>query len=197
MNQEVRRGAEMRRATVWAGVVAVWLLAGCAGVDIETDYDPGYPFQALRTFAWMPLADRGAVDPRIHNDLFDARVRRAVQAALERKGYTRVADDAAADFRVGYRGQREDRVSVKIVNEDHGYRGVWSERYWHDPGMPQTYVYEFTRSTLWLDLVDGAEGRLIWRGSAQTEVQRQGRAEEREARLTRVVDQLLAGFPPR
>ena len=191
------KGASMRGTTVWLGVVlSVWLLAGCASMDITTDYDNTYTFQGLKTFAWMSAAEQGKRDPRFNNELLDARVKRAVQANLERKGYALVTDGAAADFRVGHQVLLQNKMSAKTVNDYYGYQGAWGERYWYRAGQTQTYVYEYEQGTLLIDLVDGADNRLVWRGAAQAEVDRKGSAESRDKRLNEAVEKILEGFPP-
>jgi hypothetical protein len=191
------KGVRMRRTTVWMGMLlAGWLLAGCAGMDITNDFDDTYSFQDLKTFTWMPAADQGKRDPRFNNDLFDARVKRALQTNLEGKGYTLVAEGATADFRVGYQALLQDKMSAKTISNYYGYQGTWGVRYWSPAGATQNYVYEYEQGTLLIDLVDGVDKRLVWRGSAQAEVDRKGSSERREKRLNEAVKKILEGFPP-
>ena len=177
-------------------VLGGWLLVGCAGVEVEIDHDKSYPFQSLKAFTWMPDTDKRKGDPRVYNDLADARVKNAVQAELIAKGYRKVEAEAEADFMVGYHSLLQDKMSAKTVNDFYGYQGVWSNGYWYQPGLPQTYVYEYEQGTLLLDIVDAESQRLVWRGSAQAELDRNPSPAKREKRLKNAVAEILKGFPP-
>ena len=184
----------------WSGWAAVllggWLLAGCAGMAVEIDHDKDYAFQSLDAFTWMPDTDKKKGDPRVSNDLADARVRKAVQAELETKGYRKVETVAEASFLVGYYSLLQDKMSAKTINDYYAYQGIWSKGYWSNPGLPQTYVYEYEQGTLLLDIVDAKSERLVWRGSAQAELDRNPSSEKREKLLRQAVSEILKGFPP-
>jgi hypothetical protein len=67
-------------------IAATPWLAGCAGMRVDTDFDPQASFASLRAYDWMDSAgiveDPGAVGP-----FLERRVRRAVDQALRARGF--------------------------------------------------------------------------------------------------------------
>ena len=67
------------------------VLAGCApAISVSHDFDPGADFSGYRTWSWLPQPVPEVIDPRVHNDLVDQRVRVVVERALAAKGYQKV-----------------------------------------------------------------------------------------------------------
>ena len=187
----------MNRLVKWSCAIGlVSALVGCSGMDIQTDYDSQYSFGTIETYAWMPDGDKRKGDPRVYNDLVDQRVRKAVDSALAEKGLVKAEGGAEPDILVGYHAMLKDKISATTVNDYYGYQGVWSRRYWLQPGIPQTYVHEYQQGTLILDITKPKESRLVWRGSAQAELDRSASAEKREKMLNKAVRKILEPFPP-
>lgn len=189
----------MSRASFPALVAAflALLLAGCApAITVSHDFDPGADFSSYRTWSWLPQLVPEVVDPRVHNDIVDQRVRRVVERALTAKGYQRL-EPGQGDFGVRYHAAIEGKVSVQTINDTYGYGPGWG------PGpargaTTQTYVREWDEGTLVLDVVDGKSDKLVWRGSAQAEVSAEPPPpDSRDEILNLAVDEMLAEFPPR
>jgi hypothetical protein len=65
------------------------------------------------------------------------------------------------------------------------------------PPVTTTYVRQYEEGTLVLDIVNAKSNQLMWRGSAQAEINRQLKPEEREKRLQEAIGKILAQFPPK
>lgn len=172
------------------------VLAGCApSIRVSHDYDPSADYSGYRTWSWLAQPVPEVIDPRVHNDLVDERVRRVVERALASKGYQKL-DPGQGDFGVRYHAAIEGKVSVQTINDTYGYGPGWG------PGpargaTTQTYVREWNEGTLVLDVVDGKSRKLVWRASAQAEVSAEPPPpEERDETLKQAVDDMLADFPP-
>ena len=96
-------------------------------MKITTDYDPEVDFSPLKKYAWDPTP-RPPGDPQVDNTLFDARVRRAVDAELATRGFQKVAEGSedTADFWINYHaalahaGNRRARIASRVLNRlDH------------------------------------------------------------------------------
>ncbi len=180
----------MRAIRSWILLAAT--LVACETLNVETDYDPSASFPAYKTFAWFPLAQEETGNPRIDNPLIHARLRTAVEDALELKGYVLELQDAP-DFFVGYHVSLTSKIDVWTINDHYGsaYRGHWSG------ARATTRVQEYEEGALILDIIDGAEKRLVWRASAQKRLRRDNPTpEESERRIREIVADLLVEFPP-
>ena len=67
-------------------LILAGLACGCSSIKVTTDYEPGYDFSGLETFAWLPDPPEPSGHALIDSPLFGARVRGAVNAELTRRG---------------------------------------------------------------------------------------------------------------
>jgi len=178
-------------ATVSAAIFVAALL-GCASYPVQTDYDPDIGFESLRTYSWLDARQEKTGDPRIDNDLLDRRVRRAVEAELDAKGYRKV-EAAQADFALNYHLSVERQIDVQTYVDSpsygYGWRGGYSNAY--------TTVQEYDVGSLVIDIIRPGEERLIWRGATQARTHEKGTPEERDERAQAAVSAILAKFPPK
>jgi hypothetical protein len=165
------------------------LLTGCATMGIHVDYDTSANFAELKTYQWMPRAKPSVSDPRVDNALLESRIRTAVDEELAAKGFAK-ATSGSPDFLVGYHAAVRSRMDVYAMNDYYGYRHGWG---W---GTSDVHVYQYEEGTLALDVVEPETKRLIWRGSAQAEVNRSATPEKREGRIQEAVRKILERFPP-
>ena len=180
-----------RAATVLLGGLAV---ATCSGVTYSRDFDPTANFSDYRSYAWAERTPTGDDDPRVYNDIVKSRVQLAVDQALAAKGYQKVTGNPT--FYVAWHGAIEGQMSTTTINDHYGYG--WG---WYGPGMgvssSRTYVNEWDEGTLLVDIIDATSNELVWRGSAQAEVNRSSRGrDEDQGRLNEIVAKILEQFPP-
>jgi hypothetical protein len=90
------------------------LLVGCSTVQVKHDYDPGFDFSGYQSWFWLPPSEQGATDPRVHNEITEARVRRALEDTLIARGYSK-APSGEGDFGVGYHLAIEGRIDVRAT----------------------------------------------------------------------------------
>jgi len=181
-------------------LVTALLAAACSGVTVNQDFNPGTDFSALRTWDWMPMPTQPSGDRRTDNEVVDQRIRSAVEAELQRKGFSRVTS-GDPDFRVGYQITLDDRVDYQTVNTywgpGWGYSGVYGGYYGPAVGTSQSYARGYTMGTLVLDFFDVASKELVWRGSAEGNLREYKTSEEKQERANKVVRKILDQFPPR
>jgi hypothetical protein len=188
------------RATCW--IVAAALLSAatsCSRMHISTEYDHNADFGRLRTYGW--LTERVPVtDPRVDREFLDATIHAAVDAKLAEKGYTLVSG-GKADFLVGYHADIERKTDFDSLNSYYGYGpGLgWQDDQGRRPmaGSDVDYTFEYDEGSLVLDVVGTESRRLLWRATANADVDLSAPKEKRRARLTEAVRKLLARFPPR
>lgn len=175
-------------------VLALLGAVGCAGFQVQQDYDPDTDFSGYKTWYWLPPSPSG--DPRVDNDLSNARVQQAVESSLAARGFRRTST-GEGDFGVGYHVLIEGKTSVRVVDDYYGYGPGWG-RYGGVAGgvSSQTYVDQYEQGTLILDVVDTRSMGLVWRGSTSARVQEDLEPQERKERIQKAVDAILAEFPP-
>jgi hypothetical protein len=174
------------------------MLAACAGIEVNTHYDPkAVPqLESFRTYAWLPQPE--GKDPRVYNDIIDSYIRQAVDQELQGRGYKQVEANANPDFRIGWQGAIDSKVDVSTVNSYYGYGWApyWNP-YYGGAGAPYTHVYEYEQGTIILDMVDAKANKLVWRGTAQAEVNENPSASHTQKRINEAVDEMLSRFPPK
>ena len=171
-------------------LVVASLSIGCAGPRVQTDWDPSINWPALTHYAWLPDPPGHAGDPRLHNELIDGRVRRAVEERLAERGFQRVPGEQANFFVTYYLGL-DTRVNLQWVTHTHSYRrGGWQERH-----TTEVQGREHEVGTLMIDIL-GRRRTLVWRGTTSSRVRRNLDPQQRDELITTAVDAILEEFPP-
>jgi hypothetical protein len=166
------------------------LLAACSGIRVNADFDPTTDWSALETYGWLSDARPPGDDPRLDDPLLDARIRRAVENALDGRGF-RAAGPETPDFWIAFHVGIERRVDVDRIYRSYGRVG------WRGGGYADTVVREYEEGTLLIDVLRPGSGELLWRGSAQARLREQPSPEAREKRVREVVEKILRQFPPK
>jgi len=185
----------LRRLIVF---VVAYALLGCKSVEVNVDYDASVDFGDLHSFAWIPEASDGPVDPRAGDPLVSARISRAVEAELKALGFGLVKENA--DFLVGFSMGVERAVDVYSEPVYYGRYGLYSHFGDYGPyggGFASAvYTTEYKRGILQIDVLDPTGSALIWRGTGISRVAEGLSPEESERRIRDVVARVLAFFPP-
>jgi hypothetical protein len=192
----------MSVASRLVGAVVVLGLASCSSIQTRTNYDPSavQKIDGFHTYAWLPM--KAGSDPNIYNPIIQERVHRAVDAQLQARGFQRVAPGQSPDFKVGWHGAVEQKVDVDTIDNYYGY--LWDP--WFDPffgpvgyggsGGVETQTREYREGTLILDVVDANSNKLVWRGTAQTELAKSTNASKSQKLIDRAAEKMLKDFPP-
>ncbi len=69
---------------------AVLALAGCATMQVRTDYDPDVSFTQLQTYTWVDQVTDASGGPALNSPLLEKRIRQAVDRALTSRGYEKL-----------------------------------------------------------------------------------------------------------
>jgi hypothetical protein len=176
-------------------VAALLLAAGCARYHVRTDWQPGTDFSHLGTYAWRDR-EHAPRDPRIDNDLFESRVREAVDDELRAKGFRLV--DGPADFEVAWDAWVQPRSDVTAFPSwgfgFGGFRG--GPGFWGVGLGSDVYVDQYDEGMLIIDILDPETGRLLWRGTAESRLREDRTPEQRTKRVRDAVHAILERFPP-
>ena len=164
-----------------------WLLLAASNAlsqDIRYNFDDTADFSKFRTYKWVTLKSEAPID-----ELTDEQIKAALDAALARKGLTKIDGDSAADLLVGYQttGLRDE----KFAGTEHG----WSPGLgWHDTGSGESWI--IYNGELALAMSDAAKQVLIWRGVASRALDPNAKPEKRQKNLNKAVAKLMKNYPP-
>lgn len=219
------------------GSALVLWLAGCATTRISTDYDREVSFRQLRTYDWtdVTVASNGSnssngsygsngsldidSDEPTLSPLLARYILRAVDAELSSRGFHK-ASSGAPDFRITYRVETSERVSVGpgygyspylgyggfgYGHFGHGHRGHLGRGHLGHGHFGRSAFYgpyyapsvrEYLRTTLILDVFDARSGELIWRGWARSDLGSDPTPERFQEYVDQAVHKILKRFPP-
>jgi len=163
------------------------VLGACNPVQVRTVVAPGADFSNRKSFHLMtpkPRADARASqnDPVLVNSITYQRVRQAVQADLEQKGYSYT--DQGQSMSVAIYASAKDKLDVRTWNYGYGWRR-WPRE--------QTEVYEYTQGTVIIDVIDPTSKELLWRGQGKAEVSDDPNKYAEE--LDKTINKILEKFP--
>ena len=100
---------------------AVFALAGCATLQVQTEYDPVVSLTQLSTYDWVDQEADDSGDPVIDSPLLRRHIRDAVEGELGKMGYRKVESDTP-DLRIAYSLIAEERLR----SDGYGYGGYGS-----------------------------------------------------------------------
>jgi hypothetical protein len=169
------------RGVLFACVV---LLAGCAPISTNFDYDLNWDFASLKTYQLLTPPTDSTVD-----SLSRDRVTNAINSGLVARGYSEV--DADPDFLVAYHVGSQNKIEVSDWGYVYGRRaGYYGAR------VSAVDVYEYREGSLIVDIVDAKTHKLIWRGTARKVLDTNPTPEQRTETINVAVEKILEHFPP-
>jgi Domain of unknown function (DUF4136) len=170
------------------------ILQACSGVQVSQDYEQGYDFSELKTFAWKPNENNeyGLKD----NELVDKRIRDAIVNQISAKSY-QLVESTTPDFFVSYDLTVEQKLSssgvsggISIGRSSYGRSG--------SVGMSTgSQVRAYNQGTLLIDITEPTDGRLIWRGVSTQTVDEHSSPSKSRVIINETVEAMLKQFPPK
>ena len=175
------------------------LLAACQTPRVNHDFDASRDFAAYRNWAWKePAVQYRPDDPRVRSDLTEQRIRQAVSSQLDQRGLRPAAAGGRADVTVQAYLIVDNRQQQVTTNYGGGWGGGYWGPYWATPAMNETRSIDYKVATLQLDMLDGRDGKLVWRGSTEQLVNDSAVSpSERNSVIQKAVSDILSTYPPR
>ena len=175
----------MRPSVRWAVLLlCVGTLAACAASTTSAAGDRSVDFSRFKTYAWKEV--RARQDPAV-----EAETESAVDSALASKGLRKVA--AGPDLWVVEHTRLSSQAQVSTYDSGWGYSAGEG---WGGSATTGT-VSPVSVGDLLVDLVDTANQKLIWRGSASQAVDPAASRERRDRMISQAVAKMFAGYPPK
>ncbi len=161
----------------------VIVMAGCTGIKVSSDFDRKADFSKYKTFNFSKEVDKVTL-----NDLNRRRLKDAITKEMEAKGYeTSTTPDVLVNAFV--KGQTKYTATANTSS----FGGPFM--YYRGWGSSSTYVdvNKSIEGTLFIDLIDVQEKKMIWEGVAEGLVN--PRTETREDQINSVVKLIFTNFP--
>jgi hypothetical protein len=184
----------MRLAVVAVTCIFLAVLTGCSSVDVKTDYDPEVDFSKYKTYAWVGNGGVLEGSELARYPLVAKRVNESVNRNLEAKGLQMLNDPEAADFAVVIHAGTQEKMQVTNYGGSYGY---YHYDPWWGPYGGHTDVSYYTEGTLVIDFVDVGTKELAWRGLGTAIVKGYSNPEDAQKNIDKIVDRIMAGFPPK
>ncbi len=160
---------------------------GCSSISVSTDYDPGVDFSGYKTYKWGSANDPN--DALLKNQLILNRVFEAIDKTMRPKGFTKVTSNP--DFVVYPHAGTKEKTNIQSWG--YGYGGWWGAGPY---GGGNIDVTQYTEGTLYIDMVDMKNNKLMWRGVGTGIVGDPSSPEESTKNVDDEVSQVLKDFPP-
>ncbi|WP_407314872.1 DUF4136 domain-containing protein [Pseudomonas sp. nanlin1] len=185
----------LRHLTV---IALTLLIAACQARQASLDFDNSRDFAAYRNWAWAePALQYQPDDLRLRSDLTEQRVRQAISEQLDQRGLRPAAPGARADLQVRAYLIVETRQQQVTTQYSPGFGNYWGG-YWGSPIVNESRNVDYRVATLQVDLLDGKDGKLVWRSSVERIVDdNPGSPGERNAQIQGSVARIMANYPPR
>lgn len=164
-------------------LVGALVLCACASPKIKSQHAADADFSKLRTFQWLEGVQERTGALRMGPEAVDGMIREVVERELAQRGFT-AAPSGTPDFFVRYHAAVGGEMKVSAVMRDKG-------------GSTRSLPVRHSEGTLVLDVLEPAGERIIWQASAQAEINRYLKREQRRENLTAIVHSMLESFPPR
>ena len=187
-------------------LLAVLLLTACAERGPRNlDYDPSRDFAAYRSWGWAdPAIEYRPNDPRVRSDLTEQRLRDSVSSGLDQRGLRPAPAGARPDLKIKpyvILDQRQQSFSYADPCWGPGRGGPWGSAWGPGPWGPsyvRTQTVTYPVMTVQLDMLDGRDGKLVWRASEERLLDDQNATPaQRSAAFGRLIGELLVSYPPR
>jgi hypothetical protein len=171
---------------------ALLLLTACAS-PVRYDYDVSQDFSRYKTFDLYAPGKRGK-NKGGNDPLMDSRIRAAVAAELQSKGFAR-EEVADPDFLVAcypiFR-TRHYRTTTRVGFGGGGWYRPWGYRV----GTSFSQTHSYREGTLAIEIVDARTNQLVWQGVDEGVLTGLDTPDKANDAVASAVKDTLAKFPP-
>ncbi|WP_264560496.1 DUF4136 domain-containing protein [Flavobacterium sp. N2270] len=161
-------------------LLALFILASCSSVRVNSDYDKKVNFENYKTYAFL----KSGVDKVEISDLDKKRILRSIDEVMSTKGFTK---DSNPDLLISIFTKEKERVDIY---NSYGFGWGWNP-YW---GMNYTNVSTTPEGVLYIDLIDAKTKELVWQGEGSGNLTKD--TNKKDERIYTFVSKILEQYPP-
>ena len=168
---------------VFLPIILMIVIASCTGIKVSTDFDRKADFKKYKTYNFSKEVDK----IMSLNDMNRRRLKDAISKEMEAKGF-QVSTTPDVLVNAFVKGQAKYTAYANTTS----FGGPFMYRGW---GNSNTFVDvdKSVEGTLFIDLIDVSEKKMIWEGVAEGLVN--PRTTTREEKLNTVVQEIFKTFP--
>ncbi|SFF75016.1 protein of unknown function [Salegentibacter agarivorans] len=161
------------------------LVTSCSSVRVASDYDREVNFNQYESYAFF----KPGIDKAEISDLDKKRILRAIEAEMQRKGFTKSEDP---DLLVSIFTKTNENINIYQNNMmGWGYGWGWHPWYW---GSGFNTVNRTSEGTLYIDLIDAEGKELVWQGMGTAALAND--VNKKQKRINEIVSEILEKYPP-
>lgn len=165
-------------------LLLLFLVASCASVRVNSDYDKNVDFTQYKTYAFF----KNGIDKVEISDLDKKRILRSIDEEMTSKGLTK---SETPDLLVNINTKSEKNVNVNQFYAGYGYGwGFGWNPYWGN----NTSISTSTEGILTIDLIDAKKKELIWQGEGSGTLTQD--TNKKDENIKEFVSKILAQYPP-
>lgn len=179
-------------------MVSAMFLVGCTPSRTYYHADPGTDFTQIKTYSWGSVTERGLAYRKVNGKPVVQAIKDDLDRALASRGLRRV--ETGGDAIVSYYGKLEYKpgLTEKGATDEspdamEKADSVISQQ--TDPGPVVNQAYPV--GTIVVYMHDPSGKKEIWRGVAEGVMKQTASDDQRLANLGKIVDKLLAKYPPK
>jgi len=161
-----------------AALLSVLLVATAASARITTDYDHNVNFGQYKTYSWAAV--------KTPDSLWDQRVKDAVNSELAARGWTLVPSGGEVSVTA--------RDAIHNQQELNTFYDGFGGRRFGGFGTSTTTVDNYTVGTLMVEMFDGGNKNMIWRGVSTDTLSTN--SDKNIKSLDKNVHKMFEHFPP-
>jgi hypothetical protein len=161
------------------------LVKSCSSVRVASDYDREVNFNQYESYAFF----KPGIDKAEISDLDKKRILRAIEAEMQRKGFTKSENP---DLLVSIFTKTNENINIYQNNMmGWGYGWGWHPWYW---GSGFNTVNRTSEGTLYIDLIDAEGKELVWQGMGTAALAE--KVDKKQERINEIVSEILEKYPP-
>lgn len=176
----------MKSLKLMIPLVLVLIITGCSSLKISSDYDRKANFRDYRTFNFTKEVDRinlsGLNRDRLKDD---------IAAQMESRGY-RMASSPDLLVNVFIKGKTRMSATATTFGSPWGW-GYYHGWGWGGPSSTYVDVNKYVEGTMFIDVIDVQQKRMIWEGIAEGMMDPRTKTTEKD--LNKVVNKIFENFP--
>jgi hypothetical protein len=159
-------------------VLLLFILASCASVHVNSDYDKRVEFSQFKTYAFL----KSGIDKVEISDLDKKRILRSIDETMAAKGFTK-SDNP--DLLINFFTKSTEEINVNQFGYGFGWGPFWGGH---------TTAYTNTEGTLYIDLIDAKKKEMVWQGQGNGYLTDD--TEKKDEVIKDFVSKILAQYPP-
>ena len=166
--------------------VLALVIASCNSVQVSFDYDKSAVFTKYKTYSFTDESMKLGIPELTRN-----RVIAAVEKEMAARGFTKAASpDVQVDL-ITKLNQRQEATATSTGG------GMYGRPYAYGGGFTTTRidVNTYIEGTLFINIVDKAQNKLVWSGRGTKTLDENASAEKQEANINNAVKLIFSRYP--